>query len=70
MAHQFVEAADVDEDKAQATLAAQFALRGYALDVQQRDGRQLYTVGRWGMNRSFTHLNDVHAFLRQIGGAS
>lgn len=57
-------------DKQLSTLAAQFALKGWQLEVHQRDGRPLYTVGRWGMNRSFTHENDLQAFLRQVGGAS
>lgn len=52
------------------TLAAQFALKGYTLESHQRDGHPLYVVGRWGMNRTFTHLNDVHAFFGQVGGAS
>ncbi|MNK59153.1 hypothetical protein D3C87_782530 [compost metagenome] len=55
--------------KAVATLKAQFALSGHALEVQHRAGRTLYNVSRCGQSRTFTHLHDVEAFRRQLGGA-
>ena len=57
------------EGKALATLAAQFALKGFVLDVQRRDGSPFFTVSRWGQCRCFSHPNDVQAFARQVGAA-
>ncbi len=58
------------DDKALATLRAEFARRGQVLDVQQRGGRALYVISRWAQSRMFTHLHDVDAFLRQISGGA
>lgn len=57
------------DDKVVATLQARFALLGHALTVEERSGRTIYTVSRWGQARVFSHLHDVQAFLTQIGGA-
>ena len=54
-----------------ANLKAAFALKGHTLTTSLRadDGRVTYSVTRWGQSRTFSHLNDVTAFLTQIGGA-
>jgi hypothetical protein len=54
------------------TTAAQFALKGHALQRHTRaaDGRVTYTASRWGQSRAFSHWGDVLAFLVQIGGAA
>lgn len=54
-----------------ATLQAQFALHGHTLQTSTRanDGRETYTVSRWGQSRCFTSTHDLQAFLAQIGGA-
>lgn len=62
-------AAVSNSGKAVATLKAQFALSGHALEVEHRAGRALYNVSRYGQARTFTHLHDVEAFRRQLGGA-
>lgn len=56
-------------DKRLKNLAAELALRGHVLQVQVREGRMLHIVSRWGQSRVFSHLNDLDAFLAQIGGA-
>ena len=56
-----------DNDKRLRTLKAEFALRGHSLHVDHRAGRELFVVSRWGQSRTFSHLGDVEAFLRQIG---
>ena len=56
-------------DKAFSTLQAKFALLGHTLTASDQAGRILYTVSRWGQSRVFSHLHDVDAFLRQVGGA-
>jgi hypothetical protein len=55
-----------------ATVAAKFAIKGHALQSNSRadDGRVTFVVSRWNQSRSFTHWNDVRAFLAQIGGAT
>lgn len=58
------------ERKAISTLTAQFALKGFVLDVQRRDGALFFTVSRWGRGRSFGHVHDLTGFLAQIGGAA
>jgi hypothetical protein len=52
--------------------AARFAIKGHALQrsIRADDGRVTYTVSRWDQSRSFTHWNDVLAFLAQIGGVA
>jgi hypothetical protein len=52
-------------------LQAKFALLGHVLQHNRRaeDGRGTFIGERWGQARYFTHLNDVTAFLTQIGGA-
>ena len=63
-------AAAPDTQTLTATKAA-FALRGHLLQrsIRVGDGRVTYSVSKWGQSRSFTHWNDVQAFLNQIGGA-
>ncbi|WP_096699137.1 hypothetical protein [Polaromonas sp. AER18D-145] len=58
--------------KQYATLQAQFALLGHSLQHTRRadDGRVTFVVSRWNQSRFFSHLNDVRAFLTQIGGAA
>lgn len=51
-----------------ATLTAEFALRGHTLQALSREGRTLYVVSRCGQSSAFSHVNDVEAFLRQLGG--
>ena len=53
-----------------ATLQAQFALHGHTLQTSVRagDGRETYTVSRWGQSRCFTSTHDLQAFLAQVGG--
>ncbi|TWD77470.1 hypothetical protein FB547_1094 [Variovorax beijingensis] len=57
-----------------ATVTAKFAIKGHVLqrNVRADDGCVMFTVSRWGQSRSFTHWNDVYAFLAQIqiGGAT
>lgn len=62
--------AGLDYGKRLATLKAQLALRGHQLHEVNRAGQVLYVVSRWGQSRTFSQLNDVDAFLRQIGGAA
>lgn len=58
--------------KQYATLQAQFALLGHSLQHTRRadDGRPTFIVSRWNQSRFFSHLNDVRAFLTQIGGCN
>lgn len=51
-----------------ATDAEKFAVKGHALQssVRADDGRVTFVVRRSGQSRSFTHWNDVRAFLAQI----
>lgn len=58
--------------KPYATLQAQFALLGHSLQHTRRadDGKITYVVSRWNQARFFSHLNDVRAFLTQIGGCN
>lgn len=58
--------------KPYATLQAQFAMLGHSLQHTRRadDGRVTFIVSRWNQARFFTQLNDVRAFLTQIGGAA
>lgn len=58
--------------KPYATLQAQFALLGHSLQHTRRagDGRPTFIVSRWNQSRFFSHLNDVRAFLAQIGGTA
>jgi len=57
----------VATNKRISTLLAAFALRGHVLQVQVREGRLLYVVSRWGQARVFSHVNDLDAFLAQLG---
>lgn len=67
-AHAVVAASPQVFDKRFATLTAEFALRGHTLQALSCEGRTLYVVNRRGQPRTFSHPNDVEAFLRQIGG--
>jgi len=58
------------EPKDLATLQAKAALLGHELRVITFEHRDLYQISRWGQARNFTSLNDVEAFLRQVGGRS
>lgn len=51
-----------------AAAAEKFAVKGHALksSVRADDGRVTFVVRRSGQSRSFTHWNDVRAFLAQI----
>lgn len=63
-----VEQVAVDEKRV-STLAAMFALAGHELKSNRNaDGREIFTVGRWGQARTFSHLHDVEAFLQQVSG--
>ena len=57
-----------------ATITAKLALKGHALqrNVSANDGLVTFVVvSRWGQSRSFTHWNNVCAFLAtQIGGTT
>lgn len=56
-------------EKAFATVAAKFALRGHTLSekVHHGTGLRLWEVSRWGQTRVFSHWFDVASFLTQIG---
>ena len=62
--------------KAFATLQAQFAILGHTLSYSVArgdrgdDSHPSYQVSRWGQSQSFSTLDQVGAFLRQIGGAA
>lgn len=57
-------------EKAFATVAAKFALRGHTLAEKVHHGTalRLWEVSRWGQTRVFSHWFDVCAYLTQIGG--
>ncbi|WP_342616573.1 hypothetical protein [Rhodoferax sp. GW822-FHT02A01] len=58
-----------EEDKAFATLQAEFALRGHVLNrTPVPNGTHSYFATRWGMARHLADLGAVGAFLKQIGG--
>lgn len=61
-----VPAPDADVLKEVNTLRAQLALRGHSLHVTAHG----YSVERWGLTRDLATLDDVRAFLAQIGGAA
>lgn len=54
-----------ENDKAFATLAAEFALAGHALMRNERGS--LYAM-RWGQIKPLADLGDAKRFLLQIGG--
>ncbi|MFT4242555.1 MAG: hypothetical protein QM569_09740 [Acidovorax sp.] len=57
------------DDKAFATLQAQFALRGHQLRcVTSPNGTQAFWAERWGLVRYLPSLHDAAMFLTQIGG--
>lgn len=53
------------------TAVVQFAILGHTLQrsVRAEDGRVTFTASRWSQSRTFSHWNDVRAFLVQVGGA-
>lgn len=55
-------------DKAFATLQAQFALKGHQLTRTAGPKPELF-VTRWGMSKHVVDLDDARAFLEKIGGA-
>lgn len=59
-----------DNHKHLSDLKAELALRGHALQVDHRAGRELFVISRWGQSHIFSHQNDADAFLRQIGAAA
>lgn len=62
------QAHDATADKEFATLRAQAALRGHELHRSNpADGPTRYWASRWGMTRELPSIQDVRAFLRQIG---
>ncbi len=64
------ECASVDE-KEFSNLRAQLALRGHGLHrTDPGDGPVSYYSERWGLVRYLHTLDDVRAFLAQIGGAA
>ena len=69
--HGVTPAPGVPDEKAVATTAAKFALRGHALHrtVRDDDGRVTHPARRWGESRAFTAWHDVLGFLAQLGGA-
>ncbi len=54
-----------ENDKAFATLAAEFALAGHALMRNERGG--LFAM-RWGQIKPLADLGEAKRFLAQIGG--
>jgi hypothetical protein len=57
-------------DKAFATLAAQYALRGHTLTRSiTTDGEVSFQAGRWGLSRSIPDMQAATEFLAQIGGS-
>lgn len=56
-------------DKAFKTMTATLALQGHILTRSNpSDGPVTYYVTRWGLVRHLPTLDDVKAFVRQIGG--
>ena len=53
------------------TAVVAFAKQGHILQRSFRvdDKRVTFTVSRWTSSRTFSHWNDVLAFLVQVGGA-
>lgn len=62
-------AVDSTAEKDFATLQARAAMLGHQLRTITLEHRQLFEVSRWGQARTFSHLGDVEAFLRQVGGS-
>jgi hypothetical protein len=61
-------AATALDDKAIATLKARAALAEVALHVTVDDaGAPLFIVSKWAMTRQLHSLDELQAFLRQIG---
>jgi hypothetical protein len=59
---------DATADKEFASLRAHAALRGHELHRSNpADGPTRYWVSRWGLTRELPSIQDVRAFLRQIG---
>ncbi|OWQ83591.1 hypothetical protein CDN99_26025 [Roseateles aquatilis] len=55
--------------KAFATLQASAALRGFRLDRVEADAAgEAYVITRWALTKQLQTLDDVRAFLAQIGG--
>ena len=66
-AQQQADAAD-QGDKTVATLKARLALHGYALHIVGNHwGRHEFLVMRWNLSRTLQSLDEVRAFLVQIG---
>ena len=59
--------ADDLQRKAFTTLQAKFAMLGFSLNQLSSGG---FLVGKWGRARHLSDLNEVNAFLRQVGGAN
>lgn len=63
------EAQTAAADKEFFTLRAAAALRGHALHRSDpADGPVKYWATRWGVTRDLPTIEDVRAFVRQIGG--
>jgi hypothetical protein len=63
------EAGAEQERKAFATLQATAALRGFRLDRLEAGADGLaYVITRWALTKQLQTLDDVRAFLAQIGG--
>lgn len=64
-------AAEPGADKAFCNLRAMLALKGHSLTRTDRaDGVVTYHASRWGLVRALGNLDEVQAFLVQIGGAA
>lgn len=59
-----LEQRQVDDVKSYATLQARAALAGFEL-VRMPGGD--YVVGRWGMVRALSDVEQLEAFLQQVG---
>lgn len=59
------------DEKAWATLQAQFALKGHTLHrTNPKDGPVSFYAERWGMVRYLPTPADVRRFLEQLGGTA
>jgi hypothetical protein len=60
-------AAVAQRDKRYATLRAQFALRGFELNVISEAGAAMFVVSKWGMTRSARTLDELNKIAVQFG---